>query len=267
MSAAKPPARIALVTGVGRQIGIGHAIALTLQDDGWTVITTGWRAYDIKMNWGQDTAPLASIEADLSDPLTPARLFDQVNEDVGTVDALIMCHCESVNSSILDTTVESFDLHFAVNARSTWLLIKSFAEQFIEGQTSSITSPSAVQAQLHHAQSSQSSADRLQRIIAITSDHTQYNMPYGASKGAMDRIVLAAAVELAHLGITANVINPGATDTGWIDPNIRSVIENGNLQPRIGDPQDCANLVRFLCSDEGSWINNQLLHSDGGLLP
>ncbi|WP_372500182.1 SDR family NAD(P)-dependent oxidoreductase [Sphaerisporangium perillae] len=54
------------------------------------------------------------------------------------------------------------------------------------------------------------------RIVGLTSDHTVFNLPYGASKAALDRITIAAARELAHLGVTANVINPGPTDTGWI---------------------------------------------------
>ncbi len=103
--------------------------------------------------------------------------------------------------------------------------------------------------------------------MALTSDHTAYNLPYGATKGAMDRVVLAAAVELAPLGVTANVINPGATDTGWMDERTLEAVRAGNLQPRVGMPADCANLVRFLLSDAGSWINGRLLHSDGGLRP
>jgi NAD(P)-dependent dehydrogenase (short-subunit alcohol dehydrogenase family) len=56
------------------------------------------------------------------------------------------------------------------------------------------------------------------RIVALTSDHVAGNLPYGASKGALDRIVLAAATEFGHAGcgITANVVNPGPTDTGWM---------------------------------------------------
>ena len=105
------------------------------------------------------------------------------------------------------------------------------------------------------------------RIIAITSDHTAGNLPYGASKGAMDRIVLAAAVELADLGVTANVINPGATDTGWMSADIESIVRRRNLQDRVGRPDDVANLVSFLCSSQGQWVNGQLLYSDGGLHP
>ena len=235
---------LALITGVGRAAGIGAAIAQSLSTDGWNIATTGWRAYDNRMSWGADQTPHAEFEADLGDPSAPQSLFTQVNQTLGPVRALIICHCESIDSSIATTTVESFDKHFAVNARATWLLIKAFAEQFVE--------PANAVAG---------------RIIAITSDHTPFNLPYGASKGALDRIVLAAAVELAPLGITANVINPGATDTGWMTSEIEQAVLARNLQPRIGLPSDCSSLVRFLCSASGGWINNQLLYSDGGLIP
>ena len=230
---------VALVTGVGRAIGIGAAVAKALADDGWRVVAVGWRAYDERMSWGADAELISTVEADLGDPDVPARLFDDVNSSTGMVSALVCCHAESVDSSIRDTTVESFDRHMVINARATWLLVKAFAEQF--------TGPAGSG-----------------RIIALTSDHTPFNLPYGASKGALDRIVLAAAVELADLGITANVINPGATDTGWMDDDLKSMIAERNLQKRVGLPDDCARLVRFLCSPDGQWINGQLLHSDGG---
>ncbi len=233
---------LALVTGVGRSIGIGAAIARTLNDDGWHVVTTGFREYDTRMPWGADASKQSMYEADFADPTEPARLFAEINAAHGSIRALIMCHCESVDTDILTTTVESFDKHFAVNARSIWLLIKSFAEQFREPPERA-----------------------LGRIVAITSDHTAHNLPYGASKGALDRIVLASAIELAHLGLTANVINPGANDTGWMNEAVEAIVRQRNLQPRVGVPQDTADLVRFLCSSSGSWINHQLLYSDGGL--
>ena len=232
-------APVALVTGVGRAIGIGAAVAAALADDGWRVVATGWRAYDERMPWGADDDTISTVEADLGDPAVPARVFADINAQVGPVSALVCCHAESVDSSIRDTTVESFDRHMVINARATWLLVKAFAEQF--------TGPFGTG-----------------RIVALTSDHTAFNLPYGASKGALDRIVLAAAVELADLGITANVVNPGATDTGWMDDDLRAAVAERNLQKRVGVPDDCARLVRFLCSPDGQWINGQLLHSDGG---
>jgi 3-oxoacyl-[acyl-carrier protein] reductase len=150
-----------------------------------------------------------------------------------------MCHCESVDSGLLDTTVESFDRHFAVNARASWLLIREYGRRFAAAPGSG-------------------------RIIALTSDHTVDNLPYGASKGALDRITLAAAHELAHLGITANVVNPGPVDTGWMTEEGRAHVLRQTPLGRLGTPQDTAHLVDFLCSPEGQWINGQLLMSNGG---
>jgi len=181
-----------------------------------------------------------TMEADLAQPETPAHIFERTQEMLGPVTALVMAHCHSVDSNLLNTTLESFDLHFAVNARATWLLVREFGLRY-------------------------TGAFGNGRIIAITSDHTVENLPYGASKGAMDRIVLAATHEFKHLGVTANVINPGATDTGWMSPEQLAMERQRPPLGRVGLPQDCANLVRFLCSAEGGWINGQLLYSDGGV--
>ncbi|MEV6108259.1 SDR family oxidoreductase [Streptomyces sp. NPDC051940] len=246
---------LALVTGVGRTVGIGAALAEGLARTGWDVAVSYWAAYDDRMTWGRQPgavaevverleaagARAAAVEADLADAAAPAALFDEVERRLGgRVRALVMSHCESVDSSILDTTVESFDRHFAVNARASWLLIKEYAERFDGPHGSG-------------------------RVIALTSDHTVHNLPYGASKGALDRITLAAARELAHLGITANVINPGPVDTGWMDDALRAAMTDATPLGRLGTPQDVANLVTFLCSPQGGWVNAQLLSSNGGL--
>jgi 3-oxoacyl-[acyl-carrier protein] reductase len=245
---------VALVTGVGRRIGIGAAIAERLAATGWDVGFTYWRSYDGRMPWGRDVetpdlvrqrldelgARSHAIEADLEDVASPAAVLDRIGAQLGAVRALVMSHCESVDSGLLDTSVESFDRHFAVNARASWLLIREFAQRF-QGP------PGAG------------------RIIALTSDHTVGNLPYGASKGALDRITIAAAKELSHLGVTANVINPGPTDTGWMSDEMASEFTEATPLGRLGRPADCANLVAFLCSPEGGWVNGQLIHSDGGI--
>ncbi len=246
--------RVALVTGVGRLVGIGAGVAVRLAEDGWDVATSHWAAYDDRMPWGRHEGDVREIEqalraagastlavsADLSEVESPGAIFDAVEADLGPVTALVLCHCESVDSGLLDTSVESFDRHFAVNARATWLLIREFAQRY-QGTPGE------------------------GRIVALTSDATVGNLPYGASKGALDRIVLASARELADLRITANVINPGPIDTGWMSDDLRAQIEQLNPRGRGGRPADTAALVSFLCSDEGEWINGQLLHSDGGL--
>jgi 3-oxoacyl-[acyl-carrier protein] reductase len=217
-------------------------VADRLRAEGWEVVTAGWRDYDARMEWGADEEALADHDVDFADPNGPEAVFDAL-ASTGPGTAMVLCHAESVDSDIESTTIESFDRHFAVNARASWLLIRAFASQFPP-----IAAGSG-------------------RIVAMTSDHTAFNLPYGASKGALDRIVIAAATELAHLGITANVVNPGPNDTGWMDTGVREAVLRSNLQDRIGTPADTANLVSFLLSEEGRWINAQVLHSNGGRRP
>ncbi|GAA3114297.1 hypothetical protein GCM10010466_01750 [Planomonospora alba] len=254
--AARPSAGrpLALVTGAGRRAGIAAAVVRRLAGEGWDVAFSFWTPYDARMPWGEDaeTARLLcgqveraggralAVPADLADPEAAGTLFDRVERELGAVTALVMCHCESVDSGILDTSVESFDRHFAVNARAVWLLVREYGRRHA----------------VPHGTG---------RIIALTSDHTVFNLPYGASKGALDRITLAAAREFAHLGVTANVVNPGPVDTGWMGDELRRELVEATPLGRLGTPDDCANLVAFLCSPEGGWINGRLLHSDGGL--
>jgi 3-oxoacyl-[acyl-carrier protein] reductase len=75
-------------------------------------------------------AATTAIEADLADVASPSLIFKRVTAMLGSVTALILAQCESAASSILDTSVESFDRHFAVNTRATWLLVREFARQF-----------------------------------------------------------------------------------------------------------------------------------------
>lgn len=244
---------VALVTGVGRRAGIGAAIVERLAGDGWDIGFTSWRPYDDRMRWGRDEQARAAVteaavaggarvfalEADLADADAPERIFAQVTAELGDVTALVMAHAESVDSTILDTTVESWDRHFAVNARAVWLLIRAFAVRY-------------------------RAAHGAGRIVALTSDHTAGNLPYGASKGALDRIVLASALELRDLGVTANVVNPGPVQTGWMTGELVAWAADRTPLGRNGTPADTANLVAFLCSAQGGWINGRLLHSDGG---
>lgn len=245
---------VALVTGAGRRAGIAAAVCRDLAADGWDVAFTYWQPYDRRMAWGSDAeaphlltdavraagAGSVSVEADLSRVDSVPQLFDAVEAALGPVSALVIGHCESVDSDIRSTTVDSFDLHMAVNARAPWLLVRELATRY-------------------------RGAFGAGRIVALTSDATVRNLPYGASKGALDRIVVAAARELSDLGITANVVNPGPVDTGWMSSELAEAIVAQTPLRRLGAPADAAALVTFLCSARGGWVNGQLLHSDGGL--
>ena len=130
-----------LVTGVGRRRSIGAGLALGLADDGWDLVLSYWAPYDERLGYERgehDTEDVAAecrrrgiqvdvVPADLAETSAAARLVEAASA-AGGLRGLVMSHCESVDSSVLDTTVESWDRHFAVNARAVWLLIKAFAE-------------------------------------------------------------------------------------------------------------------------------------------
>ncbi|MDQ0866347.1 SDR family oxidoreductase [Arthrobacter globiformis] len=241
----------ALVTGVGRLAGIGAGIARQLAADGWDLVLTYWQDYDARMPWGIQpddvgrlTAELKAIgskvvalPADFQDPGAVDRLMAEVASQAGTLHGMVLSHAEAVDSGILDTTLESFERHFAVNTRASWQLIRAFAQQ---------------------------ATDDGGAIVALTSDHTAFNLPYGASKGALDRIVIAAARELGPQGISANVLNPGPVDTGWMDDETREGLSRHQPGGRLGTPADVAGTVAFLLSPGGRWVSGQLIKADGG---
>lgn len=243
--------KTALITGVGRLAGIGAGIARQLAAEGWDLVLNYWQEYDARMPWGIQpddvvrlTAELEAIgarvltlPADLEDPDAADRLIAAANEQAGPLHGMVLSHAESVDSGILDTTLESFERHFAVNTRASWQLIAAFARQ--------------------------AAADG-GAIVALTSDHTAFNLPYGASKGALDRIVIAAARELGPRGISANVLNPGPIDTGWMDDRVREMGTRRQPGGRLGTPADVAGTVAFLLSPSGRWVSGQLIKSDGG---
>jgi 3-oxoacyl-[acyl-carrier protein] reductase len=245
------PARPAvLITGAGRLEVIASGIARRLADDGWDLALSYWRPYDADLApaSGDDEperlaaelrergATVVLLPGDLADPAVPDRLIADAASALGPLRGLVLSHAESRDSSILDTTVESFDRHMIVNARASWQLIAAFARQSTDGGA----------------------------IVALTSDAVVENVPYGASKGALDRVVHAAARELGDRGIRVNAVNPGPVDTGWMDDELR--VELARRQPtgRLGTPEDVARLIAFLLSDDGAWTTGQLIHTDGG---
>lgn len=102
-------------------------------------------------------------------------------------------------------------------------------------------------------------------MVALTSDDVVGNLPYGATKGALDRMAVASARELAPLRVSANVVNPGPVGTGWMSAELAARVREQTPLGPGGTPADTAALVSFLCSPEDGWVNGQLLSADGGL--
>jgi 3-oxoacyl-[acyl-carrier protein] reductase len=105
------------------------------------------------------------------------------------------------------------------------------------------------------------------RIINVSTDGASGfpdEISYWASKHALESYSRAAALELGPLGIAVNIVSPGPVQTGWISPELEQRILPNIPLRRVGQPEDIADAIVFLASDQARWITGQLLYVGGG---
>lgn len=248
--------KLALVTGVSRTQGIGAAICRKLAANGANILFTYWTDYDKKMEWGiHKNEPsiiqeelnglgisCSKIELDLRGVSSIKRVFDFSKEQFNTYpDVLVNNAAYSVNDNIKTITKNNLDHHYYVNVRATTLLCAEFVNCFSKESG---------------------------RIINITTGWSLGQMPeelsYVLTKSAVETLTYTLSSTLAEKGITINTVNPGPTDSGWMNDNIKTDLLTRFPAGRLGQPEDVAKLVSFLVSDEAQWITGQLIHSEGG---
>ena len=244
--------RGALVTGVSRRAGIGHAVARRLRDLGAEVFVQGFAAHDAGQRWGADDAGIPALaaelgaghlECDFADPAAPAACIAAAAAALGHVDVLIANHAMSCDQDLAALDAAAIDATLAVNVRATLLLVQAYAARHDDSRPGG-------------------------RVVLFTSgQHLEpmtRELPYAASKGALHGITASLASELAPRRILVNALNPGPTDTGWAAPGLLER-ELGRLPlGRWGEPEDAARLVGWLATDDAAWVTGQVLTSDGG---
>nr|WP_218617649.1 SDR family oxidoreductase [Cryptosporangium aurantiacum] len=255
--------RVALVTGASRRVGIGAAIARRLVADGAAVLLHGWEPHDAEQPWGADADGLRSLAsslasdgarvavavADLVDPAAPRALVSSALDEFGGLDIVVANHARSVPwAPLSELTASEIDLSYAVNTRSTLLLVKEFAA--VRAAAAELATPGA---------------DTTGRVVLLTSGQVHGPMPaeipYAASKAALAGMTPSLAAALAPHS-TVNCVNPGPTDTGWASD---AVLDDVKLPfGRWGRPEDAANLIAWLAGPEGGWVTGQVISSDGG---
>ncbi|GAB2865512.1 SDR family oxidoreductase [Lentzea nigeriaca] len=244
--------RVALVTGVSRRQGIGYAIARRLAGLGADLFVQHHVAADEAQPWGADSIDevIAGIDgrvehlgADLTVPDAPDQLMAAAVEAYGRVDILVCNHAMSGSDGPLgELDAAMLDRHYAVNTRSTILLMQAFARQH-DGAKGG-------------------------RVVFMTSGQNLGPMPnevaYAASKGALTGIMSTLSHHLIRQGITINAVNPGPTDTGYASPEAHEWVRERMPLGRWGQPDDAARLVSWLCTDDAEWITGQVINSEGG---
>lgn len=281
--------KVVLVTGANNPLGIGAAIAESFAAQGSSVFIAYFRSQPEEFGIdaataAEATAPgemfyrarnadspdavlrrlqthagrVGSAEIDLADPEAVPRLFDQVENTSGPVDILINNAAHSTPDGLLPfpSSVEdwagrmrsvvdarSHDHHFAVNSRAVALLMAEYVRRYI--------GRGAIWG----------------RIVNISTDGADCfpgEVSYGASKAAMESYSRSAAMELGRYGITVNVVAPGPIQTGWIPSESEQTIVEDIPLGRIGRPDDVADVVVFLASEQARWVTGQRLFVGGG---
>jgi 3-oxoacyl-[acyl-carrier protein] reductase len=260
---------VALVTGANH--GIGAATARALASCGASVLVSYLRvsdpadpdipeayrlsraggADDVLASIGSRGGRAVSLEADLGDAATPARLFDFAETELGPVDILVNNATGWLADSfvgggrhragfeVLQVSAATQDQQFSVDIRGGGLMISEFARRHLERQAT------------------------WGRIIGLTSGGPlgfPGEVSYGAAKAALENYTMSAAFELAPLGITANIVYPPVTDTGWITDSVRELVQHRPDLLHIVDPEEVAQVIAFLCSDQARLITANVVH-------
>ncbi|MEU8302737.1 SDR family oxidoreductase [Actinomadura sp. NPDC048955] len=246
--------KVALVTGGSR--GIGRAIAERLGRDGATVAVAYARdetaANEVVERIRKDGGRAFALRAELGRHGDASRLWDAFDAHAddyapgGAVDIIVNNAGIGRSSDLASLTEDEFDEVFAVNVRAPFFIVQQGLPRLRDGG----------------------------RIINISSGVARIAMPeimaYGATKGALDTFTLNLAKELGPRGITANSVAPGIIDTdvnaGWLrgDPQAEARAASLAALGRVGRPEDVADIVAFLASDDARWVTGRVIDATGG---
>jgi len=247
--------RTALVTGASR--GIGRAIARRLAADGALVAVHYGSDRDAALavvaEIGQAGGRAFAVGADLGaddgvDTLFAALAVD-LRERVGELRLDIVVNNAAIGgrAGAIDTaTPAEFDRVFAVNVRAPFFIVQRALPLLPEGG----------------------------RIVNISSADTRIaissELAYTMTKGALNAMGRTLANAVGVRGITVNTVAPGVTDTGklgWLqaDPELLAATNAATALDRVGRPEDIADVVAFLASDDARWVTGHLLDASGGM--
>lgn len=240
--------KVAMITGSSR--GIGRAIAEQLADLGAKVVinytSSSRQAMEVVDGITQKGGTAIAIRADLSKFNEIEALFTQTIAEFGKVDILINNAGQIVTKPLAEITEDDFDRLFSVNVKGTYFACQQ-AMKYMENNGRIINFSTSV----------------------LGSMFPGYSL-YAGTKGAVEQFTRQLAKEFGSKLITINAIAPGPVNTelfteGKTEQQIEG-LKKMNAFGRIGEPEEIANVVAFLVSDQAHWVTGQTLRVNGGFI-
>jgi 3-oxoacyl-[acyl-carrier protein] reductase len=235
--------KVALVTGGSR--GIGAAVARELGEAGARVAVNYRSSADAAKQIAEEIAGIA-VEGDVADPAAASALIEQVEDELGDLDCLVNNAGVTRDGLIARMSDEDWDAVVETNLRGTFNTCRAVSRKMLRRRTGSIVN--------------------LTSVVAIHGNPGQAN--YAASKAGIIGLTKALARELGGRGIRVNAVAPGYINTELTDvlpEEVKNAILGSTPLGRLGEPDDVACAVRFLCSDESAFVTGAVLLVDGGL--
>jgi glucose 1-dehydrogenase len=240
-----------LITGSGR--GIGRAIAVKFAQEGANVIVNDLHDDDNARETMQQVqatgAKAIFLQADISKVDNVQALVRQSVNAFGGLDILINNAGVEIHAPFWEVTEQQYDIVMNINLKGMFFLTQAFVQYLKETNRPGV-------------------------IVNNSSVHEELPFPnftaYCASKGALQMVMRNLAVELAPFNIRINNVAPGAIRTPinadlLSKPELIGAVQNNISLHRFGEPEDVANVMAFLASDDAKYVTGSTYYVDGGL--
>lgn len=240
--------KVALVTGASK--GIGASIALRLADDGYAIAVNysrGVKAAESLVTKLIDNGVKAiSVKCDVANATEVETMFTAIESRLGKLDILVNNAGIMKLALIADSSEQLFDSQIETNLKGTFNTLRQASKRLADGG----------------------------RIINISTSVLGLKLEtygvYAATKAAVESLTATLSKELRGRSITVNAVAPGPTATELFfsnkPPELIERMSKMSPLERLGSPEDIAHAVSFLASEEGGWINGQVLRANGGVI-
>jgi NAD(P)-dependent dehydrogenase (short-subunit alcohol dehydrogenase family) len=241
------PRKTLILTGASR--GIGHATVKRFSSAGWRVITCSRHAFPEDCPW--EAGPEDHIQVDLSDADNTRHAIAEMKERLTVNDSRLSALVNNaaispkgeggVRLGAIDTAIDDWHTVFQVNFFAPLMLARGLIDELTAAKGSVVNVTS----------------------IAGGSVHPFAGAAYATSKAALAALTREMAADFGPLGIRVNAISPGEIDTAILSPGTEKIVEQIPLR-RLGQPEEVAKAIYFLCTDASSYVTGAELHINGG---